>query len=274
MGQIKVLKIDTDGVPLEHSQIDEITFASFTVSGGGPVLDGNGLDMNNKPVYDVLNLLFNDPSTGYINQTVGNLIVDKIMAIDRNNIMEVSGAVIFPVISDTGSQVDSFRLPSVSGTPTAAPTYGGAGYLVYDYVNFKPYAWTGSSWDDLTTVQSAENILDSYIAGENLSAVDAVYISGSNTVSKALADATSKSRLLGFATQTKTATQTVFVQKFGKLAGFSSLTPGAREYLDPAVAGGITEIIPAGAGNTIVQAGYGVTTSVLDIQIQQLGRRS
>ena len=112
MAQIRLLKIATDGVPLEHSLTDEVTFSSFSVNGGGPVLSGTGLDMNNQDVSDVNDLAFNDPSTGTINQTAGALIIDDIMAKDRENLMTTAGGVAFPVIADSAGQVDAFRLPA------------------------------------------------------------------------------------------------------------------------------------------------------------------
>ena len=275
MAQVKVLKIASDGVPLENSQFDEITFASFSVSGGGPVLDSAGLDMNNTQIQDVMNLLFNNPATGYINQTAGNLIIDNLMAKDRENAMGVSGGISFPVISDAAAEVDAFRLPAVSGAPTAAPATGGAGHLVYDYVNGKPYAWTGTAWDDLTSVLTAENIEDpTYVAGEVLSAKDVVYLSGSNTVSKAVGNVVAKSYAIGFAAAGAASAAPATVRKAGTISGFSSLTPGAREYLHPTTAGAVTETIPNGAGHTIVQVGYARTASSIDIQILQLGRRA
>lgn len=274
MAQVKLLKIHTDGVPVEGSQTDEITFASFTVSGGGPVLDGTGLDMNSTEVKDVLNLLFNDPTTAYINQSAGNLIIDDIMAKDRENVMTVSGAILFPTVSDSADQIDAFRLPTIAGAPTAAPADGGEGYLVWDSTNDKLYAWNGTSWDDLSTVQSAENIDDDYTAEEALSARDVVYISSADSVSKAQADTLVKSKALGFAIAGASAAAQVFVRKFGRLAGFSGMTPGARQYLSPATAGAITETLPVGTGNTICMVGYAKSATELDIMIQQLGRRA
>lgn len=276
MAEIRVLKIAADGVPLEHSHIDEIVMASFSVSGGGPVLGVSGLDMTNQDIINVKNLLFFDPATGYINQTVGNLIIDNIMAVDRDNLMTVSGGgILFPIITDTGAEVDGFRLPAVSGTPTAAPTNGGAGYLVYDYANGKPYAWTGTAWDDLTSVTSAENLEDpTYLSGEALATSDVVYLSGSNTVSKAIGNVIAKSYAMGFVVAGVGSGAAVTIRKAGTISGFSLLTPGAREYLHPTVAGAVTENIPTGTGNTIAQVGYARTASSIDIQILQLGRRA
>ena len=59
MAQIKLLKIDTDGVPVEfNSASDEITLASFTVQGGGPVMGATGIDMNGQDISDLSDLVF------------------------------------------------------------------------------------------------------------------------------------------------------------------------------------------------------------------------
>ena len=142
MAQVKLLKIASDGVPLEmDTASDDVTLNSFTVQGGGPVLSPTGLDLNNKDVSDIKDLLFNDPSVGIINLTAGDLIADDIMAKERENLMTTAGGVVFPVISDVAGEVDSFRLPQIAGAPTASPTNGGEGHLVWDSTNDRLYAW-------------------------------------------------------------------------------------------------------------------------------------
>lgn len=275
MAQVKLLKISSDGVPLEFtSSADEITLLSFTVNGGGPVLSGTGLDMNNTDVVDVNDLAFNDPTTGTINQTAGNLIVDNIMAKERSNVMTTAGDILFPVISDSAGQVDAFRLPALAGAPTATPTNSGEGYTVWDSSNDKMYVWNGSAWVDQSTAASANNIDNIYTADEALAARDVVYISAADNVSKALGDNTSKSYAIGFATASAADTDPVTVRSEGILAGFSSLTAGARYYLDASTAGTVTATIPTGSGNTIVQVGYAKSTTDMHIQILQLGRRA
>lgn len=275
MAQVKLLKIASDGIPLEHTgSADDVTFLSFTVTGGGPVLSGTGLDMNNTAVSEILNATFNDPTTGYINQTAGNLIVDNIMAKERENTMTTAGGIAFPVITDVAGQVDAFRLPALAAVPTASPTNGGSGQLVYDSADNKLFLWTGSLWDDLSTVQSAENLDDSYIAEVSIAARDLVYISSADNVSPAKADTAVKSQVIGFALTTQNATDPITVRKNGLLGGFSSLTAGARYYLSGATAGAIVASPPTASGHTVVQAGYAKNTTTMDIQIASLGRRA
>lgn len=275
MAQIKLLKIASDGVPLEfNSASDEITLASFTVQGGGPVLSGTGLDMNNQDVSDIKNLDFNDPSVSTIEQTAGALIVDNIMAKERENLMSTAGGISFPVITDVAGQVDAFRLPALVGAPTATPSTGGEGHLVWDSTNDKLYAWTGSAWDDLSTVDAANKVVNSYTADEALSARDVLYISAADNVSKALATNTSQSYAMGLAVASAADTAPVEVQSEGVMTGFTGLTAGARYYLDASTAGAITSTIPTGTGNTVVQVGYAKSTTALHIHIEQMGRRA
>jgi hypothetical protein len=273
MAQVKLLKIASDGVPLEFtSSTDEITLLSFTVNGGGPVLSGTGLDMNNQDITDVNDLAFNDPTTGTINQTAGALVVDNIMAKERNNVMTSAGAVLFPTVTDTAAQLDSFKIPNVAGVPSATPSFSTTGgYMVYDSSNKNLYIWDGSAWDNLETSESVEN---SFVAGEALAARDVVYISAADNVSKALADSTSKSYAIGLAVTAASATANVLVRSNGNMSGFSALTSGSRYYLDDAVAGALTATIPSASGKTIVQVGYAKSATELAIQILQLGRRA
>lgn len=275
MAQIKLLKIASDGVPLEfNSASDEITLASFTVQGGGPVLSGTGLDMNNQDVSDIKNLDFNDPSVSTIEQTAGALIVDNIMAKERENLMTTAGGISFPVITDVAGQVDAFRLPALVGAPTATPSSGGEGHLVWDSSNNKLYAWDGAAWDDLSTVEAANKVVNSYTADEALSARDVLYISAADNVSKALATNTSQSYAMGLAVAAAIDTAPVEVQSEGVMTGFTGLTAGSRYYLDATTAGAITSTIPTGTGNTVVQVGYAKSTTALHIHIEQMGRRA
>lgn len=274
MAQVKLLKIDTDGVPVEFtSATDDITLNSFT-AGAGPVMSPTGIDMNGQDVTDISDLAFTDPAVGTINQTAGALIVNNIMAKERENLMTTAGGISFPVITDVAGQVDAFRLPALAGAPTATPTTGGEGHAVWDSTNNKLYIWDGAAWDDQSTVTSANNIDDSYIAEVNVAARDVVYISSADNVSPAQADGTAaEAQSIGLATAAALATAAVNVRKFGRLAGFTGLTAGARYYLS-ATAGAITDTAPTGSGNTVVQIGYAKNTTTLDIAIENLGRRS
>lgn len=274
MAQIRLLKIDLDGVPIENDQTDEITLGSFSVSGGGPTMGVSGLDMNNTDIWDVQDLLFVDPSTSTINQTAGLLTIDNIMAKDRDNIMTDASSVLFPVIDDTAGEVDAFRIPAVSGTPTATPASGGSGYLVLNSSNGHVYLWNGTLWDDLSTVSTAEAVDENYLADTaGVTIRDVVYISSADSVTAARADADLTAQAIGFATETKTSGQVVPVRSKGILTGFTGLTTTSRYFLSPTTAGAITTSLPTGQGYTIVQVGYAKSTTAMHVQIQSLGRR-
>lgn len=273
MAQIKLLKIHSTGIPVEFdSANDEITLASFSVQGGGPVLDAAGLDLNNEDIIDIKDVKFANSSTAaiYVNST--SFVADDMMFESKENAMDVGAAVLFPVVTDDADQLDALRIPAIAGIPTATPADGGSGYLVFDSSNKNLYAWDGAEWDNLNTVSSAENIQDVYTAGEALAAAEAVYLSAADTVSKAANGADASSRLLGFAAGSALSAAPVEVRKYGVLSGFTSLTPAARYFLGDA--GAITATVPSGAGNVIVQAGYAKNATNLDIQILQLGRRA
>ena len=78
MAQVKLLKIDANGLPKEmDTAADDITLNSYTVD-GGPVLDLN-LDMNNGNISDVNDISFTDPTTDGITNTNGTFAADDIM---------------------------------------------------------------------------------------------------------------------------------------------------------------------------------------------------
>jgi hypothetical protein len=276
MAQIKLLKISSDGVPLEfNSSADEITLASFTVQGGGPVLGATGLDMNGQDVTDLSDLSFTDPAVGTINQTAGALIVNNIMAKERENTMTTAGGVAFPVIADSAGQVDAFRLPALAGAPTATPTNGGEGHVVWNSTANKLYIWDGAAWNDQSTVSDAEKVSNEYTADEAIAAGQVLYISAADSVSLAdVSAAGAPSRAVGVAAASAADTAPVSVVSDGLVSVYSGLTAGARYYADPATPGGITATTPTGSGNTIVQVGYAKSATALHLQIAQLGRRA
>jgi hypothetical protein len=275
MAQIKLLKIASDGVPLEFdSTADEITMLSFSVNGGGPSLSATGLAMATQDITGIKNLSFNDPTVDYFNQTAGNLIIDNVMAKERSNVMTTAGDILFPVVADAAGELDAFRLPAIAGVPSATPTASGEGFAVWDSTNNKFMVWGGSSWVDVSSSGSAADISNTYTAGEALTARDFVYISAANTVSKADASVLAKSYAVGFATSSVSSAASVGVKTDGIIGGFTGMTAGARQYLSGATAGAITATVPSGTGHTIVQAGYAKSATDLQIQMLQLGRRA
>jgi len=277
MAQKRLLFIGSDGISTEHDPVaDDVTFASYTVNGGGPVLSATGLDLNNTDLSDIQDLIFLDPTTGTLNQTAGLLIVNDILGKERSNALTTSADLLFPVITDVSGQVDAFRLPVLAGAPTATPTATGEGFLVWDSSDDALYAWTGSSWDNLNTVTSAKHIDDpTYLAAVGgITANDVVYISAGGTVGKARADAVATGRVIGLSLVTAAAAAAVTVRKLGVVSGFSGLTAGAPQYLSSATAGALTPTIPTGSGNEIILMGYAKSATELEIHMERLGRRS
>jgi hypothetical protein len=275
MGQILPLKIDALGLPREVDvAADEITLASFTVHGGGPVLSATGLDLNNQDVSDVNDLAFNNPATATISMTAGAVIVDDLMAKDRVNVMAVDAAVQFPVVTDVAGALSALKLPTIAGAPSAAPT-SGIGTEVYDSTNKKLYIWDGLVWDDQSTVSVANSVDNSFLASAAIAARDVVYIDAADHVNKAISNDIAKSQVIGFALAAAAAAEDpVIVRNQGIVSGFSGLTAGAKQYLSPSVAGGRSETLPTGTGNVIVALGYAKNTSDIFVQIQPLGRRA
>ena len=238
------------------------------------MLSATGLDLNNQDLSDVKNIDFNNPAVSTIEQTAGALIVDNIMAKERENLMTTAGGISFPVITDTAGQVDALRLPALAGSPTATPTTGGEGHMVWDSSNNKLMVWDGAAWADVSASGTATDVLNTYIAEVNTAARDVVYISSADNVSPAQANAVATSYAVGFANATATAGNPVGVKTDGIIGGFSGLTAGSRYYLSAATAGAITATLPVGTGNTIVQVGYAKSATDVQIQLLQLGRRA
>lgn len=272
MAQVKLLKIGTDGLAEEfNSASDDITLNSFTIQGGGPVLDATGLDLNNQDISDIDNLSFNDPTAASITLTAGSFVPDDLMFESKENSLDVGAAVLFPAIADAAGEVDAFRLPSLAGAPSATPADGGEGYLVWDSSNDKLYAWTGSEWDDLSTVQAAQRIDNSYIAGEDIDAAEVVYISAADTVM--LADCATNYSAMGVAYASALSTAPIMITSSGVAEGFSGLTAGARYFLS-ATPGAVTTTAPTASGDRVVQVGYAKNATAMNIQFDFVGRRA
>ncbi len=93
---------------------------------------------------------------------------------------------------------------------------------------------------------------------------DPVYLSGSGAVD--IADATDRAKMpaIGFIASKPTATNCI-LQDEDELAGFGTLTPGARYWIG---AGGISTSPPAVDGNSVEQqAGFAKTADILKIEL-------
>lgn len=262
MAQIKVYKLGS-GWTSEHDEAaDDITLNSFT-AGAGPVMSPTGVDMNSTDLSDVEDVVFENPATSTINQTAGNLIIDNIMAKERSNLMTSVSAILFPAITDVAGEVDAFRIPSLTAAPTATPTESGDGFLV-EY-NGAIYVWDGSAWVSQKD-NAASYVASSYTAEVAIAANDVVYISSAGKVSPADAGSESNARIIGLARASAAASASVEVQMVGKLAGFSGLSVGSRYYVS-STAGQITNVIPPGNSQMVVQVGIAASATELELQI-------
>jgi len=269
MAQVKLLKV-ASGLPTEmDSSSDDVTLASYTVTGGGPVLNSN-LDMNNGSISDAGGLSFTDPATDGITQTAGLVEADNLMAKERTNVMTTAGDVLFPVISDAVGEVDAFRLPALAGVPSATPTAGGEGYLVWDSTNDDLYVWNGSSWDNLSSVTSAGKVCNSYTATSALAIAEAVYIDGSNSVDLADASAVATSECIGFAEAAISAAASGNICTEGVVGGFTGLTAGDRLYLSE-TAGAVTATPPTTSGAVQFVVGFAKSATQVQIHKQFIG---
>jgi hypothetical protein len=277
MAQVLLLKIGSTGIDTEHSSSgDDVTFLSYTVTGGGPVLNGTTLDMNHKTITDSANISWTDPSTDGIVQTAGNLAGDNIMAKERSNVMTTAADILFPVVTDTAGQLDALRLPAIAGTPAASPTASGEGFVVWDSSNNILYIWDGAAWNSsFVSATTASNIQKSYVAASGgVTIRDCVTKNGNaNEVAPGDANAESTSRVVGFAVATVSAAAAVGVQSEGLLSGFTGLTVGARYFLSE-TAGAITATAPTTSAANVVQVGFAKSTTVLDIQISPIAIRA
>lgn len=253
---------------------DDITFASYTVSGGAQVLDATGLLLGATPISGVTNITFDAPSANTINQTAGALIIDDLMAKERSNLMTTAGEILFPVVANSAGELDNFQLPTVAGAPTATPTNSGEGFMVWDSSNDNLYVWNGSAWDNQNIVTQASQVANSYTAGEALTAAHVVYISAADTVMRASASAAPNAYAVGVADTNAASGSTVIVLSEGVADGFSGLTPGSRYYLSAATAGAVQSTIPTGSGHVIVKIGVAKNSTNMHLAIEDLGRRA
>ena len=114
-------------------------------------------------------------------------------------------------------------------------------------------------------------------ANETINIGQPVYISSENTVNLADADTLNTSHVLGLASSDASANQSATVLSDGSVErsdwasviGTANLTPGVVYYLST-TAGELTETPPAGSGDTVVSCGIAITTTKLDIEINEI----
>jgi len=110
-------------------------------------------------------------------------------------------------------------------------------------------------------IESADFVVTA-VAGENLTANDAVYISTSDGKAyKCDADDATKTRFAGFVQETVLMNANATIRCHGIMRGFVGLTAGAKYYLS-----GTAGAISSSAGTYEVGVGIALTTTVIRIQ--------
>lgn len=113
-------------------------------------------------------------------------------------------------------------------------------------------------------VGSSDATLLSFTSGEALTAGDAVYVSSSGTVSKAMANAESTSLgFVGLARSTVGSGAALQVIVGGRISGLSGLTAGSRYYLSAATAGASTTTAPSASGQQVALVGIAMSATEL-----------
>lgn len=117
------------------------------------------------------------------------------------------------------------------------------------------------------------SVIRNFQAGGNLTTGNAAYIASDDDVEITDANAAATSKGVGVVVAvadtsgltTAVAGDGVSLVVFGPVGGFSSLTPGAIQYLSE-TAGAITETAPTGAGTWTHIMGYALSAEVLFVQ--------
>lgn len=173
-------------------------------------------------------------------------------------------------IASSAGAGDADKIPATNASGVLDPT-------IVNAVNTSAGAGDGGK---LPQLDSTGRLDDSFMpvgigadvkvlpTSENLAAGDLVNVYDSaGTATARKADATSEGKEAhGFvlAGSTSPANATVYME--GTLTGLTSLTPGARQYLDTATAGGRTETAPTSAGNVSQYVGVAISATEISFE--------
>ena len=157
---------------------------------------------------------------------------------------------------------------AAAGTPTEGMVY-------WDAATDSLYVYDGTQWVNQSTGGIASSVRNNFTAvAGGIAALDAVYISANDTVSKASASASATSKAIGFAVAAAAGGASVGIQKDGVLVGVLTGATAGTPYFLSTTAGTISTARPSGSGNNIVLVGYAKNATDLDIHIQQIGVRA
>lgn len=157
--------------------------------------------------------------------------------------------------------------------------FGGAGNVVDRILDEDDMA--SDDVNALATQQSIKAYVDTFGQSNYLSlleltadatgvsARDVIAIDGSGNATKADANDSNKQKIIGFALNTATSGNTVYVAQVGLIGGFSGLSAGSKYYAST-TAGGISSTPPSTSGDVIFQVGYAVSTTQVAILLDFL----
>lgn len=92
---------------------------------------------------------------------------------------------------------------------------------------------------------------------------DVVYLNGSGQMEAARADDISTARAIGVAGEVDSAGFSCNVISFGPVSAYTGLSPGAKYFLSPTVAAGITSTIPTTPGHVVQFIGFAIDSNTL-----------
>jgi hypothetical protein len=126
--------------------------------------------------------------------------------------------------------------------------------------------------DDILIAEVADLI--EFPAAGALAVGDAVYIGSDGRVGKAKADASATMPGAGFTIDAATLQDDIVrIQSKGSLDGFTGLTPGKRQFIDPSTAGALTETVPTTAGHFAQEMAIAKSSTEILIDIKQPVKR-
>lgn len=187
--------------------------------------------------------------------------LDKIVGLTQQLATDVAGSIRIPMDDDTYPGDDSYLLPNA--------TLRANGILGFDADGFPTIV---SDLVDGGLTLSAEPSVDHtgkgvkipLTAGTTLAFGELVYMASTGKMLKALADGSGKAPAVAMAMGAGGDTETVTFLFWGPVRDDSwTWTPGARIYLSPTTAGGLTQTKPSGSGQDIADVGFALSAHVM-----------
>lgn len=213
------------------------------------------------------NVLLSEPATSYIGLNAAGTLV-SIGGVDGTHDGEVlyisnnTGSAV-TIVNEDGSIASAKRILTGSGEDISLQDNASIALIYND---------TESRWMVVGGIGGG-SITISVLAGENIAAGDAVYISqgaadGGRTAGSAYKlDATNDNRIdfIGIASKAISSGNTGKVQVIGEVSGFTGLIEGLPVYASVTTPGSYQTTAPTGSGQWIIQLGTATATTKLSI---------